>query len=84
MVSPAPSGRWKVKLKLKFCNGSSFVDTASQKIVGQPSGRFDGVFPISEGRLLLAARDARGRQAAREPEAVPQGRLIRHFSDVYE
>jgi len=48
MVTPTPSGRWKVKLKLKFCNGKSFVDTASQKIVGQPSGRFDGLFPVTK------------------------------------
>jgi hypothetical protein len=48
MVTPAPSGRWKVKLKLKLCNGKSFVDASSQKIVGQPSGRFDGLFPITK------------------------------------
>jgi hypothetical protein len=46
-VTPAPSGRFKVKLKLKVCKGGSFVDTSSQKIVGQPSGRFDGVFAIT-------------------------------------
>jgi hypothetical protein len=45
-VSPAPSGRWKVKIKLKVCNGTTFVDSASQKIVGQPSGAFDGIFPV--------------------------------------
>jgi len=45
-VTPAPSGRWKVKVKLKVCNGKSFVDAASQKIVGQPSGQFDGIFPV--------------------------------------
>jgi hypothetical protein len=48
MVTPAPRGRWKVKLKLKLCNGKSFLDTASQKIVGQPSGRFDGVLPVAK------------------------------------
>ncbi len=47
-VSPAPSGRWKVKVKLKLCNGSSFVEISSQKIVGQPSGRYDGLFPVSK------------------------------------
>jgi hypothetical protein len=47
-VSPAPSSRWKVKLKLKICRGGSFVDVGSQKIVGQASGRFDGVFPIAK------------------------------------
>jgi hypothetical protein len=46
-VSPAPSGRWKVKVKLKVCKGSSFVGTSSQKIVGQASGRFDGIFPVT-------------------------------------
>jgi hypothetical protein len=47
-VSPVPSGRWKVKLKLKQCKGSSFVDANSQKIVGQTNGQFMGVFVISE------------------------------------
>jgi hypothetical protein len=47
-VAPAPSGRWKVKVKLKLCRGTGFVDSGSQKIVGQPSGRFDGVFPVSK------------------------------------
>ena len=48
MVTPAPGGRYKVKLKLKLCNGKSFVDTASQKIVGQTSGRYDGVLPVTK------------------------------------
>jgi hypothetical protein len=47
-VSPAPSGRWKVKVKLKLCRGGSFSDFSSQKIVGQSGGRFDGVLPVSE------------------------------------
>lgn len=47
-VSPAPSGRYKVKLKLELCNGKGFVDAGSRKIVGQTSGRYDGVFPISK------------------------------------
>ncbi len=46
-VTPAPSGRWKVKLKLKQCKGSAFVEVGSQKIVGQPNGQFSGIFPIS-------------------------------------
>jgi hypothetical protein len=46
-VSPAPSGRWKVKVKLKQCRGGSFVDATSQKIVGQAGGRFDGVFAVT-------------------------------------
>jgi hypothetical protein len=55
-VSPAPSGRWKVKLKLKRCNGSSFVDADSQKIVGQSNGQFSGVFVISkQGAFSLRA-----------------------------
>lgn len=47
MVSPAPSGRWKVKIKLKICRGGGFVDVSSQKIVGQTSGRYDGIFSIT-------------------------------------
>jgi hypothetical protein len=57
MVSPAPSARWKVKLKLKICRGGGFVDAGSQKIVGEPSGRFDGVFPIAKaGSYSLRAK----------------------------
>lgn len=47
-VSPAPSGRWKIKIKAKRCAGGTFVDSASQKIVGQTSGRFDGVISIPD------------------------------------
>jgi hypothetical protein len=52
-VNPAPSGRWKVKLKLKRCTpGGDFQDVAGeQKIVGQPGGRFSGVFPVPEKGL---------------------------------
>src|SRR5215208_2475309 len=35
-VDPAPEGRWKVKVKIKKCDGSEFVESSSQKIVGQP------------------------------------------------
>ena len=56
-VSPAPSGRWKIKIKLKRCVGSSFTDADSQKIVGQNDGRFDGVFPVpAKGSYSLRAR----------------------------
>ncbi len=56
-VSPAPSGRWKVKVKLKRCVGGSFTDADSQKIVGQNDGRFSGVFPIpAKGSYSLRAR----------------------------
>ncbi len=47
-VSPAPSGRYKVKVKVKLCQDGKFVDSTSQKIVGQPAGRFDGVLSVPE------------------------------------
>jgi hypothetical protein len=47
-VTPAPSGRWKVKVKIKQCTGATFVDVTSQKLVGQSSGRFDGTIPVAE------------------------------------
>jgi hypothetical protein len=68
-VSPAPSGRWKVKVKLKECRGGSFVDTGSQKIVGQPSGRFDGVIPVSE-------RGAYSLRATLEGSGRPQSEKV--------
>ena len=56
-VSPAPSGRWKVKIKLKRCVGGSFTDADSQKIVGQNDGHFSGVFPVpAKGSYSLRAR----------------------------
>jgi hypothetical protein len=55
-VSPAPKGRWKVKVKLKVCRGSAFADSTTQKLVGQPGGRFDGVIPVpSAGSYSLEA-----------------------------
>jgi hypothetical protein len=64
-VNPAPSGRWKVKLKLKRCQGSSFSDADSQKIVGQSNGQFSGVFVIS-------TRGAYSLRAALEGDGRPQ------------
>jgi hypothetical protein len=56
-VSPAPSGRWKVKIKLKRCVGNAFTDADAQKIVGQNDGRFSGVFAIpAKGSYSLRAR----------------------------
>jgi hypothetical protein len=52
-VSPAPDGRWKVKVKLKRCTpGGDFQDVSGeQKIVGQPGGMFSGEIPVSEAGL---------------------------------
>jgi hypothetical protein len=56
-VSPVPSGRWKVKIKLKRCVGNAFTDADSQKIVGQNDGRFSGVFPVpAKGAYSVRAR----------------------------
>ena len=48
VVAPVPSGRFKVKLKLKRCNGRNYVDADSQKLVGESDGRFDGVFTVTQ------------------------------------
>jgi hypothetical protein len=56
-VSPVPSGRWKIKIKLKRCVSGAFTDVDSQKIVGQNDGRFSGVFPVpAKGAYSLRAR----------------------------
>ncbi|HEX3316860.1 MAG TPA: hypothetical protein VHR88_02510 [Solirubrobacteraceae bacterium] len=49
-VSPAPSGRWKVKVKLKRCApGGNFQDVSGeQKIVGQPGGKYSGQIQVPE------------------------------------
>jgi len=60
-VRPAPSGRWKVKVKVKRCSGGRFVDATSQKIVGQASGRFEGTLPIGErGAYSMRAKLSNG------------------------
>jgi len=64
-VNPAPKGRWKAKVKIKKCKGSEYVDTSSQKIVGQPSGAFEGAFQdLAPGAYFLRARY----QGGDEPE----------------
>jgi hypothetical protein len=58
-VSPAPDGRWKVKVKLKRCEtGGNFQDVSGeQKIVGQPGGKFSGEIPVPEsGAYSVRAR----------------------------
>jgi len=58
-VSPAPDGRWKVKVKLKRCTPrGDFQDVSGeQKIVGQPGGRFSGEIPVPEaGSYSIRAR----------------------------
>ena len=58
-VSPAPDGRWKVKVKLKRCEtGGNFQDVSGeQKIVGQPGGKFSGEIPVPEsGSYSVRAR----------------------------
>ncbi len=56
-VSPAPSGRWKIKVKLKRCVSGTFEDADSQKIVGQNDGHFSGIFPVpGKGAYSLRAR----------------------------
>jgi hypothetical protein len=66
-VDPAPDGRWKVKVKIKKCNGSEFVESSSQKIVGQPDGRYEGAFrDIGKGDYFLRARYQDGDQPETE------------------
>ena len=66
-VDPAPDGRWKVKVKIKKCNGSEFVESSSQKIVGQPDGRYEGAFrDIGKGDYFLRARYQGGKQPETE------------------
>jgi hypothetical protein len=69
-VSPTPKGRWKVKVKLKVCRGGSFTDLASQKIVGQPSGRFDGILSVRESGAYAVEAHYEGAGKAPESEKV--------------
>jgi hypothetical protein len=68
-ASPVPSGRWKVKIKLKVCRGGAFVDSSSQKIVGQPSGRYDGL-------LAVHAPGSYSVRAELEPGGKPQSAKV--------
>jgi hypothetical protein len=69
-VSPAPSGRWKVKVKLKVCQGGTFVDSTSQKLVGQPSGRFDGVLAVPQAGSYAVEAHYEGGGTAPESQKV--------------
>jgi hypothetical protein len=58
-VTPAPDGRWKVKVKLKRCApGGNFQDVSGeQKIVGQPGGKYSGEIQVPEtGAYSIRAR----------------------------
>lgn len=56
-VEPSPEGRWKAKVKIKRCQGGEFVELSSQKIVGLPDGRFQGVFDdLEPGSYQIRAR----------------------------
>ena len=74
MVSPPPSGRWKVKIKLKLCNGKAFVDAGSQKIVGQPTGRYDGVFPVDKPGYYSLRATLEGNGRPQSPKIYLQAR----------
>jgi hypothetical protein len=74
MVSPAPSGRWKVKVKLKLCNGKAFVDAGSQKIVGQPTGRYDGLFPVDRVGYYSLRATLEGNGRPESPKIYLQAR----------
>jgi hypothetical protein len=56
-VMPAPTGKWKVKIKIKRCGGSRFQDVWSGKVVGGHGGRFSGTIP-SQGSGRFFARAA--------------------------
>jgi len=43
-VSPAPSGQWRVKLKLKRCSNGAFRTVYQHHFRGRQGGRFDGGF----------------------------------------
>lgn len=58
-VSPIPSGRWKVKLKIKVCTGGTFTDVGKiEALRDKHTGSFSGSFlaPAAgayEARALL-------------------------------
>src|SRR5215831_9666486 len=43
-VTPAPAGKWRIKLKLKRCSNGSFRTVYQHHFRGRSGGRFDGSF----------------------------------------
>ena len=43
-VTPAPAGKWRVKLKLKRCSHGAFRTVYQHHFKGRSGGRFDGSF----------------------------------------
>jgi hypothetical protein len=71
-VAPAPSGRFKVKLKLKRCNGRQYVDADSQKLVGESDGRFDGAFTVMQAGAYSLRATLEGDGSPASPKAYLQ------------
>jgi hypothetical protein len=72
VVAPVPSGRFKVKLKLKRCNGRQYVDADSQKLVGQSDGRFDGAFSVTQAGAYSLRATLEGDGRPESPKAYLQ------------
>jgi hypothetical protein len=53
-VSPAPSGSWQVKLKLKKCVRGRFVTVFQTRVSGRSGGRFSGSFRRSTRGFYFA------------------------------
>ena len=70
-VSPIPSGRWKVKLKIKVCTGGRFTDVGKiealrNKHTGAYSGSFQapaaGIYEARATLYLNGAESAKSRK----------------------
>lgn len=73
-VKPVPSGRWKVKLKVKVCRAGSFQDlTKVEASRDKSTGHYSGSFTVGPGRYFArASLYVNGKRVARSDK--------RHFS----
>jgi hypothetical protein len=74
-VTPVPSARWKVKIKVKVCRGGGFVDfTKLDVAVDKHHGRFSGTLAA----FPAGAYDARAELYIGGVQSVRSAK--RHFS----
>jgi len=53
-VKPAPTGKWKVKVKVKQCGSHGFQEVFSGKVAGRRGGHFSGTIPPRAGGRFFA------------------------------
>jgi hypothetical protein len=59
-VTPAPAGRWEVKVKLKRCIPHGYSETFFEIVRGRPDGSFAGMVPTLNPNAFYVRADYEG------------------------